>query len=253
MKNVFKGEFDLAFTHLRNNQTISAYNEFLRLAEKIKEESNLHSALLYMLAAECKNQQKKENDDEFKESAEQFLKFASKNKGYDSKYSYVCASKCFLRVAEYDKAEDAFEKSKKIKIILKSTPKPIVIVEDSQAMTLRINAFLKTLGYSELFTFHLGNDALQETINLIKKNKNSIVLLDMGLPDTTGDVIASKLLEFKVDLPIILITADEKSSERVHSTISQGATAFIQKPFTIDDLKKALDKVEAEEIILKKH
>ena len=87
---------------------------------------------------------------------------------------------------------------------------------------------------------------------LLKKEKDLIVLLDMGLPDLSGDKIAEKLLEIKLDIPIILITADEKTSERVHNTISQGAAAFIQKPFGMDELKKALDKVEMEEIILKK-
>ena len=66
----------------------------------------------------------------------------------------------------------------------------------------------------------------------------------MGLPDMDGDVVANKLLETKIDLPIILITADEKTSKRVHKTISLGATAFIQKPFVIDDLKNALDVAE---------
>lgn len=66
----------------------------------------------------------------------------------------------------------------------------------------------------------------------------------MGLLDIEGDVVASKLLELKLDLPIILITADEKTSPRVKKTIGWGATAFIQKPFTIDDLRAALNIAE---------
>jgi len=76
--------------------------------------------------------------------------------------------------------------------------------------------------------------------------KNPIVLLDMGLPDMDGDVVASKLLEEKLDLQIILITADEKTTKRVYKTISSGVVAFIQKPFTIDDMKKALEIAESE-------
>jgi len=47
-------------------------------------------------------------------------------------------------------------------------------------------------------------------------------------------------------LQIILITADEKTSKRVSETISSGVAAFIQKPFTINDLKNALAVAEKE-------
>ncbi len=68
----------------------------------------------------------------------------------------------------------------------------------------------------------------------------------MGLPDIQGNQVASELLEKKLDLQIILITADEKTSKNVSETISAGVAAFIQKPFTINDLKKALDTAEQE-------
>jgi FixJ family two-component response regulator len=67
------------------------------------------------------------------------------------------------------------------------------------------------------------------------------VLLDMDLPDITGDEVAKALLKLKPELSIILITADEKTSPRVRKTIGWGSTAFIQKPFTISELKNALD------------
>lgn len=66
----------------------------------------------------------------------------------------------------------------------------------------------------------------------------------MGLPDIGGDVVANKLLALKIDIPIILITADEKTDPKVKKTIRDGATAFIQKPLAVNDLKNALDIIE---------
>jgi DNA-binding response OmpR family regulator len=77
-----------------------------------------------------------------------------------------------------------------------------------------------------------------------------VILLDMGLPDLEGDVVATKLLKDKINLQIIVITADEKTTKRVNKTISTGVSAFIQKPFTLDELKKAIDVAESEYSLL---
>jgi len=77
-----------------------------------------------------------------------------------------------------------------------------------------------------------------------------VILLDMGLPDLEGDVVATKLLKDKINLQIIVITADEKTTARVNKTISIGVSAFIQKPFTFGELKKAIDVTESEYSLL---
>ena len=51
-------------------------------------------------------------------------------------------------------------------------------------------------------------------------------------------------------LQIVIITADEKTTKRVNKTISTGVSAFIQKPFTIDEVKKAIDVAESEYSLL---
>ena len=68
----------------------------------------------------------------------------------------------------------------------------------------------------------------------------------MALPDLEGDKIASQLLDKKLDLQIIVVTADEKSTNRVNKTISSGVAAFIQKPFTLSEVKKAIEVAESE-------
>jgi len=241
-----KQKYELAFTYLKNKQSISAYNLFLELAEKEVKKSSFRAGLFFMLAAESKAQQGKDGNDELLKAARLYLDLAKKEKPYNSKQAYLCAAKCFLRVGQYEKARKAFEMSKKHITKVDEDKRPIVVVDDSPAVVVKLEAYLKKLGYKNIHTFSTGSDAVRACKKLIDSSQNPIVLLDMGLPDIDGDVVASHLLDSKLDLSIILITADEKTTPRVQNTISWGATAFIQKPFDIDDLKHALDTAESD-------
>ena len=121
-------------------------------------------------------------------------------------------------------------------------------MDDSPAITLRIKSYLEQLGYGDIKTAKDGKSALGLVTKLIEDSQSPIILLDMEMPGITGDAVAKKLLEKKPDLSIILITADEKSEPRVRKTIGFGSTAFIQKPFTINELKNALDVTERNRI-----
>lgn len=243
--------FDLALTHMRNRQNMAAYNQFAEIAESIKKTDPIKAALSYVLAAECRNQQNKDSTSEIMEAGKLFFDFAKKENNYGVKNAYLCAAKCFLRAGKYDNAKTAFEKSKTLK---KSTVaedlRPVVIVDDSKSIILKIENYLEKLGYKNTHSFSTGQDALNGCKKLLKSNP--IILLDMGLPDINGDVVANKILSEKPDAQIIVITADEKSTKRVKDTISVGVLAFIQKPFTITELRDALNVAESENSLSKK-
>ena len=239
-----KPDFDLALTHLRNNQNMAAYNMLSGIADSIKKSDPVKAALSLILASECKNRQNKDSSSEAVEAGKLFFTFAKKEKNYTAKSAFLCAAKCFLKAGQYDSAKDAFEKSKQFTIIEESASRPIIVVDDSKAIVLKIQGYLNNLGYSNINMFYTGNDGLAGCKKMLKSNP--IILLDMSLPDTNGDVIASKILDEKPDAQIILITADEKTTKRVKDTISSGVLAFIQKPFTIKELKDALSTAESE-------
>ena len=246
MADLKKQDYNLAFTHLKNDQNISAHNLFINLAEFQKKSDSIKAAILYLLAGECKTKQGKENNSEMLEAGKLFLDFGKKDNSFKAKGAYLCASKCFLKVGEYDDAKKAFDQSKEFHISNIEILRPIVIIEDSEAVVLKLQNYLDNLGYKDYISFQTGKDGISSCKKLIQDSKNPIVLLDMGLPDMQGDTVASQLLEEKLDLQIILITADEKTSKRVSETISSGVAAFIQKPFTINDLKNALAVAEQE-------
>ena len=241
---------EIAVTHLKSKQFITAHNLFLNQAESLKKSEYLKSALMYMLAAECKTRQGKESENEIKEAGNLFLKYSNSKNPKNVKGALLCASKCFLSLGEFDKAKDAYQKAK---IITQSTiqvTRPIVIIDDSKAIAMKLQNYVEKLGYSEIHVFENGKEALKGCKKLFSENKEPVILLDMGLPDLEGDVVATKLLNYKVNLQIVVITADEKTTRRVNKTISSGVSAFIQKPFTLDEVKKAIDVAESEYSLL---
>jgi len=237
---------DVALTHLKNKQFLTAHNLFLNQADSVKKTQHLKSALLYMLAAECKSRQGKDSKEEIQQAANLFVQYSKSKNSKNIQGALLCASKCFLSLGEYDKAKISYQKAKSI---LSPTPEistPIVIIDDSKAISLKLKNYLEKLGYDKIFVYENGKDGLKGCQKLFSENKHPIIFLDMGLPDFDGDVIATKLLKEKLDLQIIIITADDKTTKRVNKTISSGVAAFIQKPFTIEEIKKAVDLAEYE-------
>ncbi len=241
---------EVAVTHLKNNQFITAHHLFLPQAESLKKSEHIKSALFYMLAAECKTRQGKESENEIKEAGDLFLKYSNSKNSKNVKGALLCASKCFLSLGEFDKAKVTYQKAKTIVLSTIQVTRPIVIIDDSKAIAMKLQNYVEKLGYSEIHVIENGKDAVQCCKKLFSENKEPVVLLDMGLPDLEGDVVATQLLKDKVNLQIVVITADEKTTKRVNKTISTGVSAFIQKPFTLDELKKAIDVAESEYSLL---
>jgi len=240
-------KFELACTYLKNDQNIAAHNLFMSLAQKETKGQSFKAGLYLILASQCKTNQGKDGKEELLEASKLYLKLAKKDK-INPSYAYQCAAKCLLKVGHYEEAMKAFEEAKRHVQNIVEEKRPIVVVDDSPAITLRIQSYLQQLGYNDIQTTANGQGAIKLITKLIKTSQNPIILLDMDLPDLSGDVVAQQLLRAKPSLSIILITADEKSTPRVRKTIGFGSTAFIQKPFTINELKIALEATRLSEI-----
>ncbi|KFM19878.1 Transcriptional regulatory protein QseB [Marine Group I thaumarchaeote SCGC AAA799-P11] len=199
-----------------------------------------------MLAAECKKQHGKDSENEIAEAGNLFLKYSNRKDADNVKGALLCASKCFLSLGDFDKARDTYQQAKTMFTESPQVTRPIVIIDDSKAMALKLQTYVEKLGYSDIRVFENGKTGVKGCKNLFSEGKHPILLLDMGLPDLEGDVVAEKLLKEKLDLQIVVITADEKTTERVNKTLSSGVSAFIQKPFTLDEVKKAIDVAESE-------
>ncbi|MBT5200714.1 MAG: response regulator [Thaumarchaeota archaeon] len=240
---------EIALTHLKNKQYLSAHNMFLNQAESIKKIDYIKSALLYVLAAECKTRHGKDSETEINEAGNLFLEYSKKD-SKNLRGALLCASKCFLRLGEFDKARETYQKSRSIISSDIQVTRPVVIIDDSDAIGIKLKTYVEKLGYSEIQLFTNGKNAVKGCKKLFSENQSPVVLLDMGLPDLEGDEVAKKLLKEKPGLQIVVITADEKTTQRVHKIISSGVSAFIQKPFTLDEVTKAISVAESEYSLL---
>ena len=102
----------------------------------------------------------------------------------------------------------------------------IVLIEDNLNNAKLIIKILEAQGY----TVHHAVDALSG-LQTVQEIRPDLVLLDFGLPDLDGKVVANRLryLTFTRDIPIIAVTADATSITR-RLAFSYGCQDVITKP-----------------------
>jgi putative two-component system response regulator len=87
-----------------------------------------------------------------------------------------------------------------------------------------------------------------EALNLMEKNQVDIVIADINMPGMNGIELTKKIKE-SFNSHVIIMTGFVKDFS-YESVIAQGASDFIQKPVTLDELELRLQRVLKERIIL---
>jgi CheY-like chemotaxis protein len=123
--------------------------------------------------------------------------------------------------------------------IIKSIFHRILFVDDEFPIAKMGGQILERLGYS-VTTRTSSIEALELFQN--KPNDFDLVIMDMTLPNLTGDKLAVELLKIRRNIPIILcIGYSKKISDEAASSI--GIKAFAFKPMVKADLAKTVRKV----------
>lgn len=120
-------------------------------------------------------------------------------------------------------------------------PQTILLVDDHSLITTALSALLKSmyLGVS----IHVGATA-KEALELASKYGDSadLMILDLGLPDSTGtDLLERLLLEYPALK--ILVLSGLVDSDSILKTLSAGAAGFIPKSLDANLLKGAVNFV----------
>lgn len=113
----------------------------------------------------------------------------------------------------------------------------VFIVEDDP-MVLEVNkSFLKqTKGFTLIGESQSGEQAFKEII----KKKPDLVLLDMYLPDISGQDLFYKIRNERLPIDIIMITA-ARDAKTVQELLRLGAFDYIVKPFRLERFQQALE------------
>ena len=115
--------------------------------------------------------------------------------------------------------------------------KKVLIVDDNK---LNIKVAEKALTFLEVSS----ESALsaKEALDMIATNNYDLVLMDIMMPEISGDKCLLTMKERGYNVPVIALTADAVSGAK-EKYLSIGFDDYIAKPFTKDEIKEKLTKI----------
>ena len=117
----------------------------------------------------------------------------------------------------------------------------ILIVEDTLSVLELISSYLRESGYNVI----VATDA-KEALNKAVSQKPDVVVTDVVMPGMSGFELCRKLKNNPAteQLPIIICSSKDQEIDRLWG-IKQGADVYVTKPFTREQLVRAVKSVVA--------
>ncbi len=139
---------------------------------------------------------------------------------------------------------DFTDEAKSLKRVEVAHPKACILAVDDEPVVL--DSFRRILvleGYN-VDTVETGPEAL----GLVQRNNYDFVFTDMKMPDMSGVEVVKAVKHLRPDVDVVVITG-YGTIETAVETLQFGASEYVQKPFTADELaefaRKLLVKREA--------
>lgn len=108
--------------------------------------------------------------------------------------------------------------------------KNILVVEDDPGL----QKYLKELLLDNNYVTQIAPDGVQ-ALNAINKLLPDLIILDLGLPNMSGEAVCMEVRKKWPDLPVIILTAKD-GVEDIIAGLDLGADDYITKPFIADEL-----------------
>jgi two-component system chemotaxis response regulator CheY len=118
-------------------------------------------------------------------------------------------------------------------------PLDVLIVDDSSAIRKILQRVLAQTDVAINRVLEAGDG--KEGLELLKKEKINLVLSDINMPNMDGLQFLTEIRandEWK-NLPVLMITT-EGSQAKVLEAAHLGATGYVRKPFTAEQIKEKL-------------
>jgi two-component system chemotaxis response regulator CheY len=115
----------------------------------------------------------------------------------------------------------------------------ILVVDDSAAIRKILQRVLRQTGMS-IGTIHEAGDG-QEALETLRKQRIDLVLSDINMPKMDGLQLLASVrasAEWR-GIPVVMITT-EGGETRVAEAVKLGASGYVRKPFTADQIKEKL-------------
>lgn len=101
----------------------------------------------------------------------------------------------------------------------------VLIVEDERKIRDLLRSYLEHDGLAVLSTWSGA-----EAISLAREAAPDLLVLDLGLPDVTGQEVVREIRAFST-VPILILTARDDTDERIRC-LELGADDYVTKPFS---------------------
>lgn len=119
---------------------------------------------------------------------------------------------------------------------MQPTVKNILVVDDEHKILEVVESLLRSKGY-EVFTADNGTEALE----LFERENIALIVLDLMLPDMSGEDICRKIRR-KSRVPIIMLTAKVEEKDLLQG-LQIGADDYMTKPFRLLELHARIEAV----------
>ncbi len=125
----------------------------------------------------------------------------------------------------------------------------ILVIEDDSGLQVYLKDLLLDKGY----IVHTAADGVIG-LNALKKSEPDLVVLDLGLPNLSGETVCLEIRKKYPQLPVVILTARDAVADKVRG-LDLGADDYITKPFAAEELlariKARLRKAGTTEEVLK--
>jgi DNA-binding response OmpR family regulator len=110
----------------------------------------------------------------------------------------------------------------------------VLVVDDDEAIVDSLRRGLELEGYS-VATAKDGTHALR----VVAADRLDAVVLDVGLPDLNGRIVAARMRAGGLATPILILSALDQVDDRI-AGLEAGADDYLVKPFAMDELTARL-------------
>ncbi len=114
----------------------------------------------------------------------------------------------------------------------------VLVVDDDLAILATVADILEFEGY----TVQTATNGL-EALEAVERELPSLIVLDMRMPVLDGWGLARALRARSLDIPILVLTAAQDAGQWADEI---GAAGFLAKPFDLNDLLAAVERIPAE-------
>lgn len=119
----------------------------------------------------------------------------------------------------------------------------VLVCDDSMFARKSLCMFIATLGVKNIYEASDGAEAVEK----YKANKPDIVFMDIVMPVITGIEALEHIIKFDPEAKVIMASS-VGTQAHLKSAIKAGASDFLQKPISNDQVKQILENAAKGEL-----